>query len=109
MIFGNVQLDYWIAPGVLIDRRKVCEMKNKGIEAYCSCCGGEQLFVVKEINHWFHASLTILSLGIWLPVYLIVLLTRFMRPWRCSACGWHKPEFRKPYVEQMRNPVSDDE
>jgi hypothetical protein len=109
MIFANIQMDYRSAPGALVVRQGGHEMKRKRIEAYCSCCGREQMFAGREINHWFHATLTVLSLGFWLPIYFAVLLMRFMRPWRCSVCEWHKPEFRKPYIGQMRYPAPEDE
>ncbi len=42
-----------------------------------------------------HLLLTLLTAGIWSVAWAALFLGKCLRPWRCRACGWHKPEFRK--------------
>jgi hypothetical protein len=73
------------------------------------------MFETSAINHPFHITASVLTAGLWLAVYGAIALGRVMRPWRCSHCGWHKPEFRVPYTQLLRQAcskagrVSDDE
>lgn len=66
-----------------------------GFTAYCPHCRMETLFTHLKVANRRHLILSILTGGLWIVVWLAVLLGRLLRPWRCSVCGWHKPEFLK--------------
>ena len=46
-----------------------------------------------NINHGLHVMLSLATGGLWLVSWLALCIGKFMRPWRCEHCGWHKPEF----------------
>jgi len=48
-----------------------------------------------KVVHCRHLVLTILTAGLWSISWLILCVGKALRPWRCSVCGWHKPEFRQ--------------
>jgi len=71
--------------------------------ARCAVCDKECAFFEVQINHPLHLILMIITLGIWLPVYLSIIIRKLIRPWKCGCCGWHKPEFRQPYTRTLRH------
>jgi hypothetical protein len=73
-----------------------------GIVAYCASCRCERVFVRRRVNHLLHLLATVLSLGLWLVVWLGISFEGALRPWRCKICGWHKPEFRVPLQEAVQ-------
>jgi hypothetical protein len=60
------------------------------------------LFVRHQIQHTIHLFATLLSIGLWLIPWLAICIEGAIRPWRCEACGWHKPEFRVPLKEALK-------
>jgi hypothetical protein len=78
------------------------KMSNKRIRAHCSQCRDERIFGAPAINHRLQIILSILTMGLWLPVYGAITINATLRPWRCLTCGWHKPEFRNPCASSMR-------
>ncbi|MGA3170614.1 MAG: hypothetical protein ABSE62_06335 [Chthoniobacteraceae bacterium] len=67
-----------------------------GIKAHCSHCRCERLFVHARLEVRRHLIITILTTGLWLPVWAALFFSKSLRPWRCGVCQWHKPEFRNP-------------
>jgi len=61
--------------------------------AHCARCRATTRFRRRAVRHRAHALKTVLSLGLWLPLWMGDLLSSALRPWRCAECGWHKPEF----------------
>jgi hypothetical protein len=70
-------------------------MGRTGFKAHCPHCRCDRMFVHARIANWLHLLLTIVTAGLWAIVWLAVFIGKSLRPWRCAACGWHKPEFRK--------------
>jgi len=68
--------------------------QRTGFVAHCPHCGAERPFVPARVAVWRHAVLSVLTGGLWLVPWAAMLMGKSMRPWRCAACGWHKPEFR---------------
>jgi hypothetical protein len=64
--------------------------------AYCARCRDYRLFIPKKITHGRYLVFSLLTGGIGLLVWLTAIIGKAMRPFRCKACGWHKPEFRLP-------------
>lgn len=52
---------------------------------WCEACGRQVLIRRKGINHLLHLLLTILTAGVWVVVWFLVLFVT--RPWRCTICG----------------------
>jgi hypothetical protein len=53
--------------------------------AFCKQCGRQVLARRTAPSHLFHAIMTILTLGVWLIIWLIAALGS--GAWRCSVCG----------------------
>jgi hypothetical protein len=66
-----------------------------GFTAHCPHCREERVFIHARLSIRRHLILTILTGGLWGVVWAALLIGKSLRPWRCSVCGWHKPEFRK--------------
>jgi hypothetical protein len=69
--------------------------ERTGFTAHCAHCRAERLFVHVRVAVWRHALLAVLTGGLWLMVWAALMMGKWMRPWRCAVCGWHKAEFRK--------------
>ena len=65
-----------------------------GFTAHCTWCQCERQFVRSRVRNGRHFIASLLTLGLWLIGWLAVYIETALRPWRCAACGWHKPEFR---------------
>jgi len=63
-------------------------MTKDKIHAHCARCRHQQIFVRADINHGLHLLLALVTGGLWLAL----CIGKFVRPWRCEHCGWHKPE-----------------
>lgn len=37
--------------------------------------------------------MTVLTLGLWLVSWVAICFGAVFRPWRCTHCGWHDPQF----------------
>jgi hypothetical protein len=100
-----------------VDGLEKAKLSRTRFDAYCSRCKRPQIFVERKHKPWLHSLLSIVTLGLWLPVWMAIATAKAMRPWRCTECGWHKPEFRRSLkdVVQMgeaavrrRNPQRDE-
>lgn len=56
---------------------------------YCYKCGGESRVSRAAVTHRRHHLLILVTLGLWLPMYLLCCLVR--EPWRCNTC--HKRDY----------------
>ena len=77
-----------------MDTQEVPGADRKGFTAHCPRCRREQLFTRTQLSIAPHLILSILTAGLWTIVWACLLAGKALRPWRCSVCGWHKPEFR---------------
>jgi hypothetical protein len=55
-------------------------------QKYCSDCKADVLAQRKGVNHILHLLLTIVTGGLWIIIWLVVMLASF-GGWRCSKCG----------------------
>jgi len=59
----------------------------KQSSSYCKTCGKQTLHTKETPNHILHLLLSVFTLGLWLLVWLaLVLISSGKRP-RCSVCG----------------------
>lgn len=73
-----------------------------GIKKAQRYCADEQKLVLAEQqtpNHLLHLALSVLTFGIWVPVWLILCI--FEKPFRCPSCGG-KTMSRAYYNKEQR-------
>ncbi len=51
----------------------------------CNSCGVPRMHVQRKPNHRLHLLLTVLTVGFWLPVWVLVSL--FQAKPQCMTCG----------------------
>lgn len=54
-------------------------------QKYCNNCDKNVLAVRKSTNHILHLLLSLLTVGLWIPIW--ILLSIRMGDWRCTVCG----------------------
>jgi hypothetical protein len=59
----------------------------KQSSAYCHVCQRQSLFQKPRINHVLHLILSIVTLGLWLIVWLILGIINASKSPRCTTCG----------------------
>lgn len=52
---------------------------------FCKVCGKNVKITRNGRNHILHLLLTLITAGLWLLVWIPLLLTS--EPWRCNECG----------------------
>ena len=60
--------------------------QNNRQEFFCVACDSDQPFRKARVQHALHALVSILSFGLWLPVWLGVTVRGALRPWVCRRC-----------------------
>ncbi len=56
----------------------------------CKACGKQTVHIQERANHVLHLLLTLLSLGVWIPIWFLCSLSG---PPRCTSCGRKKGIF----------------
>jgi len=59
-------------------------LKTKG--AYCSHCQKQVMAQGNKPNHILHLLLTVLSFGLWIPIWLLLTIMSAGN-YRCTQCG----------------------
>ena len=67
-------------------------MKMQYKTGFCGQCNAQRKVERAGTNHWFHLIMTILTFGLWIPIWICVPyrhvgLLRKRHGWRCSTCG----------------------
>lgn len=57
------------------------------IRRTCSTCGQKRPFQKQGVNHVLHLILTIITVGVWVVVWILLALMNGFTPYRCSVCG----------------------
>lgn len=65
-------------------------MSVKQNSNYCNVCQRQSLYAKPRINHVLHLILTIVTLGLWSIVWLILGVSNSSKPMRCTTCGTPK-------------------
>lgn len=58
---------------------------------HCNHCGGKTMHLAPQTSHILHLILSIVTVGLWIPVWLLVALSRG-KP-QCSVCGGQRGLF----------------
>jgi hypothetical protein len=53
----------------------------------CRNCKLPRVFQRRRIRHSLHFLLAFATLGIWLPVWGLIVTFQLIRPWTCTFCG----------------------
>lgn len=53
----------------------------------CSHCNDSVLIRRRGPNHVLHLLLSMATVGLWLPVWLIVGVSSLFGSWHCATCG----------------------
>lgn len=59
----------------------------KQTSSYCKTCGKQTLHTKQTPNHILHLLLSLVTLGLWLIVWLIIVVANSGKRPRCSVCG----------------------
>jgi ribosomal protein S14 len=57
------------------------------IRRNCKTCGGPRPFTKRGINHILHLLLSIVTLSLWIPIWILLGVLSLLRPHRCEHCG----------------------
>jgi len=58
----------------------------------CKTCGKPTMFLGKSTSHLLHLILAIISVGFWIPVWIIISISNSFDG-RCTICGGKKSFF----------------
>jgi len=61
--------------------------KTEEASAACPVCDRKTLARRKAVDHAGHLLLAIITAGIWMPIWLTVLVHAKRQPYRCMQCG----------------------
>jgi hypothetical protein len=53
-------------------------------------CHLPRVFRRRKIHHSFHFMLALGTLGLWLPVWGILIILQLLKPWTCTVCSVHQ-------------------
>lgn len=81
--------------GATEQKNEIPGLGRAGFKAHCPHCRHETLFVRARLSNRRHLLLTIVTAGLWAIAWCTLFIGKCLRPWRCSLCGWHKPEFHR--------------
>jgi hypothetical protein len=59
------------------------------IMRHCPHCRANTYQHRKDVNHLLHALITLFGCGLWLPVWICLILTT--DPWHCESCEDSRP------------------
>ena len=62
-------------------------MSTTTVQRHCPVCGQYRLFAKQGPSHILHLLLSLVTLGMWLPVWFLCVLLSAFEPFRCMACG----------------------
>jgi hypothetical protein len=66
------------------------------VQMYCPYCARRVFGHRPAASHDMHLVLTIVTWGLWLPVWLLVSIYQQAQPYLCTVCGSAGPKARAP-------------
>jgi uncharacterized protein (DUF983 family) len=54
---------------------------------HCKVCGQRTLHEHEHFSGGMGCLLTILTAGLFLPIWVLILIIEAFQPWRCQRCG----------------------
>jgi len=62
------------------------------IRANCRTCGSPRLFKKEGTSNILHLLFTVMTFGVWLPIWILCAVLNAFKPFRCIICG--EPKLR---------------
>ena len=59
----------------------------KTTQRYCHTCNAARPFHKNTTNHLLHLLLSLVTLGVWIPVWIVIAFSSPFRRYRCGRCG----------------------
>ena len=59
----------------------------KQIQGFCPTCNQRRMYAKPGINHVVHALVSVFTCGLWLLVWIIVIIANSSKSYRCQSCG----------------------
>jgi hypothetical protein len=56
----------------------------------CQRCGLPRVFRRRRVRHSLHFMLALATVGLWLPVWGLIIILQGFNPWVCTVCGVHQ-------------------
>lgn len=81
-------------------------MADKQASQFCYVCDQQRLFQKPRINHVLHLILTLVTVGLWGIVWIILGISNSAKPLRCTACGSAMGQRPAVYPAQMTAQVT---
>lgn len=72
---------------------------------FCRTCNAQRFFVKQRANHVLHLILTIVTLGLWSPVWITCAILASGKPARCQTCGRPRGADPKPVPQVLPPPA----
>ncbi len=60
------------------------------MQRHCPVCQQYRLFAKQNPSHVVHLLLSVVTLGLWLPIWILCGIANAFEPFRCTACGQGK-------------------
>ena len=57
------------------------------VRRFCPDCGQQRPFEKQSLNHVLHLILSVITVGGWIIVWLILAVLNAFKPMRCRECG----------------------
>ncbi len=54
---------------------------------HCKTCDQKRLFEKEKQNNVLHLILSVITIGMWLPVWILIAVLGAFKPFRCTVCG----------------------
>lgn len=70
-----------VFPEVWLNRRLEVSVRT------CPACGELAIFLRPATNNWLHFWLSVISSGLWLVGWLVIVIHHASIPWYCAGCG----------------------
>ena len=62
-------------------------MSKATVRRNCPDCGQNRLFEKSAPNHVLHLILSVISIGFWIPIWILLVVANAFTPFRCPVCG----------------------
>lgn len=78
-----------VAGQATIQNKEGATMKELHDQHFCHTCQRPTLHTARleTPNHVLHLLISVFTCGLWLPVWLVLIVATKSAPWRCSQCG----------------------
>lgn len=62
-------------------------MGQSTIRRNCTFCNQPRPFTKQAPSHILHLILSVVTVGIWIPVWILMVVLNAFKPYRCTTCG----------------------